>query len=181
MRVTRALGAAGIRHDAVGTYVIAAAHDGNEGGNTVLVRPHGRNVGISLVAGEQNVDLGAVGRDGLQQPWQRPIGVRTHDQVHLLRVQQLVFQAFRHAADDAHNSSGALLPLQVELLDPAPDPLLGIVPHRAGIGHDEVRFLHVLCPLIPLLRQDGKDDLGVIDIHLTPVCFDIGFLHAAQS
>ncbi len=180
MRVAGTLGATGIRHDAVGAHVVAAAHDGNESGDAVLVRTHGRDVGISLVAGKENVDLGTVGRDGLQQPRQRPIGVRAHDEVHLLCIQQLVFQAFRHASNDAHHGSGTLLPLQVELLDPAPDPLFGIVPHRAGIGHDEVRFLHVLRPLISLLRQDGKDDLGVIDIHLTPVCFDIGFLHVIQ-
>ena len=180
VRVARAFRPAGIRHHAVGAYVIAAAHDGNEGAYAVLIGPDRGDVRVSLVSGKEDVNLGLVRRDGLQQPRQRPVGVRAHDQVYLPRVQQLVLQAFRHAAHDAHDHARTPLALQVELFDPAPDPLLRIVAHGTRVRHDQVRLFHRLRPLISLSRQDGKDDLRVIHVHLATVCLYVGFLHSTQ-
>ena len=177
MRVARAFRATGVRHHAIGADVVAAAHDGNEGAHAILVCPDRGDVRIGFVAGEEHVDLGLVRRDGPQQPRQRPVSVRSHDQVHLPRVQQLVFQALRHAPHDAHDQARAPLALQVELLDPAPDPLFRIVADGTRVRHDEIGLLHRLRPLIPFSRQDGKDHLRVVHVHLATVCLDIGFLH----
>ena len=87
VRVARTFRPTGIRHHAVGANVVAAAHNGNEGTHAVLVRPDRGDIRIGLVTGKEDVDLRLVRRNRLQQPRQRPIGVRAHDQVHFPGIQ----------------------------------------------------------------------------------------------
>ena len=54
--VAGALGPAGIGNHAVRTHVVAAPHDGNEGGDAVFVGADRGDVGIGLIPGEENVD-----------------------------------------------------------------------------------------------------------------------------
>ena len=176
MGIPGALGAAGIGHYAVGTDVVASPHDGDEGRNAVLVRAHRRNVRVGLVPGKEDVYLRA---DCFQQAGEGTVGVRPCDQIHLSGIQQLVFQAFRHAPHDAHHEPGTFFPELVEYVQPSPDALLGIVADAAGVGHHQIGLFHDFRARVPGLPEDGKNDFGVIDVHLAPVCLNIGFLHIA--
>lgn len=55
LRVAAPFAAAGIGHHAVGTEIIASAHDGHIGAHAVAVEPHGGDLGIGLLRGEQDV------------------------------------------------------------------------------------------------------------------------------
>ena len=90
-----------------------------------------------------------------------------------MTLEQLVLEPFRHAAHYADDNSLALSLLQAELVNPAPYPLLGIVPYRAGIGKYDICLINVLSKGIPLILKDGQYDLTVIDIHLASVCLYI--------
>ena len=182
MGVAGTLGTAGVRHHAVGAYIVAAAHDGDESRYPVLVRAHGGDIGVGLFAGEQYVDLRAVRADGFQQAGQGTVGVGAHHQVYLVRVKELVLQALCHTAHDAHHQAGPIGTQPVEDLDAAPDALLGVVADAAGVGHHQVGLFHNLCAPVAGIGQYGENHLGVIDIHLTPVSFDIrSFTHRVQS
>ncbi len=175
--IPRAFRAAGIGHHAVRAHIVAPAHNGNKGRYAVFVCAHRRNVRVGLLPGEENINLRAVRRDGLQQAGEGTVGVRAHHQIYLPGVQQFVFQAFCHAAHNAHQGAGTGFALLVENLQAAPDALLRVVADGAGVGHNEVGFLHALRAGVAGFLQDGKNDFGVIHVHLTPVCFNIGFLH----
>ena len=180
-RVAGTLGPAGIGNHAVRANVVAAAHDGDEGRYPIAVCPHRGDVGVGLVAGKEHVNLRAVRADGIEKPGQRAVGVRTHDKVYLVRVQELVLQALGHAAYDAYDEAGLSLSQLMENLDAAPDALLGVVADAAGVGHHQVCLFHLLRPLVAGIGQDGKDHLGVIHVHLTPVCLNVCFLfHGLQ-
>ena len=177
MGVAGTFGAAGIGDDAVGTDVVAAAHDGDEGGDAEAVGADGADVGIGLVAGELHVHLGIVRADGGQQTGKAAVGVRAHDKVHHAAFQQLVLEALGHAADDADKGcravGGPAALLLREAGDAAVDALLGVVADRAGVREDEVRLLHHFRPVIAVVTENGEDDFGVTHVHLASVGLDI--------
>ena len=142
MGVAGTLRPAGIGHYAVGTDVVAPAHDGDEGGDAVFVRANGSNVGVGLFPGEQHVHLRAVRAYGFQQAGKGAVGVGAHYQVHLPGFQKFVFQALGHAAHDADKQAGTVFPELVEHFHAAPDALLCVIPDAAGVGHHEVCLLH---------------------------------------
>ena len=93
-----------------------------------------------------------------------------------MAVQQLVFQPFSHTSHDSDNHSAPPLFLKSELLDSAPYPLLGIVPDRAGVCKNEISLIDVFSKAIANLLEDGKNDLAVVDVHLTTIGLYIDFL-----
>nr|CRY96316.1 hypothetical protein [uncultured prokaryote] len=111
-----------------------------------------------------------------KHPRQRTISIRTGDKVYPAAFQQLVFQAFSHTAYNSghHPVPNTLLP--VELVDAAPYTLFGIVPYGTSIRHYHVRLFHIFSAGISRIRQNGENDLSIIDIHLASVCFDVYFL-----
>ena len=116
---------------------------------------------------------------GGEQPGQAPVGVRPGHDIDLARLQKSFSQALGHAAEDAHDHVRPRLAVHVELLDPAPDPLLGIVAHGAGVGHNHVGLADVFRPGVTLFPEDGEDHLGVRHVHLAAVCLDIDLFHNA--
>ena len=59
--------------------------------------------------------------------------------------------------------------LKSELVDSSPDPLLGVVSDRAGVGENHGCLLDVLSEGISRILKDRENDLAVIDVHLTSV------------
>ena len=116
-------------------------------------------------------------RRGGEQARQAAVGVRPGHDVHLARLQEGVLEALGHAAEDAHDHARALFALEVELLDAAPDALLGVVPHGAGVGEDHVGVRHFLGAFIPFFSEDGEDHLGVGHVHLAAVSLDVQLFH----
>ena len=174
--VAGTFGASGIRDDTVGTDIVAAAHDRNEGGYAVLVDPDRADVAVGLFMGKEDIDLRTVRSHVTQQLRKGPVGIRAGDQVYLPAVQQGILETLRHAADDADDHVRTGFFLLAEHLDPPPDPLFGIIPYREGIGQDHIGLVHVFRPHIPLVRQDGEDHFRVIHIHLAAIGFNIQFL-----
>ena len=177
MGVPGALRAAGIRDDAVGADVVAAAHDGDEGGDAVGVHADRGDVAVGLLAGQQHVDLRvALGGRG-EQARQAPVRVRTSHDVHFARLQQGVLEPLGHAAEDAHDHVGAGLAVDVELADAAQDALLGVVADRAGVGQDHVGLVDLFGADISFAAQDGEDHFRVRYIHLAAVCLYVNLSH----
>ena len=64
LRITAALGSAGIGNHTVGADIVAAPHYGNEGRYPVPVNAYGLDVCVCLLAGKLHIDLGKAGTDG---------------------------------------------------------------------------------------------------------------------
>ena len=118
--------------------------------------------------------------DGGDKLWKGTVGVGARHQVNLMGVQEGVLQPSRHAADYAHHDLRAFLLDQAELLDTPPDPLLGIVPDRTGVGQDDIRPGHILGALISGFGHDCEDDLRIVHVHLATICLYIYFSHGLQ-
>ena len=176
MRVTAALRPTGIRNYAIRAYIVTSPHDGDERGNSVLVDTDRLDVAVSLLAGKLDIDLRLAGSNPGKKQRQRPVRVRTGDKIHAPALQELVLQALGHAADDTGNHALVQTFLSIKLVNAAPYTLLGIVPDGTGIGHYHVSLVHIFRAVISSLFQDGKNNLGVIDIHLAPVSLYIYFL-----
>ena len=177
MIVTAALGAAGVGHDAVGADVVASAHDGDESGNSVAVETNGNDFGVGFFARQLDVDLRRVGTGVLQQHGKGAVGVGAGHDIHLAALQQLFLHALRHASQNAHQYSGALAALDVELFYAAVDALLGVVAYGACVRHDHIRLLNILRPLVAALAQQSENHLRIRHIHLAAVRFDIKLFH----
>ena len=112
-RVAVLLGAAHVRHDAEGAAVIAAALDGDPGGDVraaALFEP-----AVVLVEGEVEDGEAVAGGMGLaggsshlvERRAQAAVAVRPHDEIDVGRLfEQIVAHALGHAAGDAQNHAG---------------------------------------------------------------------------
>ena len=176
MIVPAAFCSARIRHYTVRAYVVASPHDGNKRRHTVAVEAHRLDVGIGLLPREFHIDLGHAETGILYEQREGAVGVGTGHDVHFAGIGQLLFEAFRHAAEYAHKHSRPLALLLPEHLDTAQDALLGVVAHGAGIGHDDVGLGHIFGAFVTVLSKQGEYDFGVSYIHLTTVGLYIYFL-----
>ncbi len=100
------------------------------------------------------------------------------DEVH---VREMAFEAFRdvflldHAAAEGDDQVRVRL---LELLEPshvAVDALFRMLPHRAGVEQDEVRFRRVVRELVAHLLEEAVDALTVGDVALAAVRMRKGF------
>ena len=168
MRVSASLCSSGVRHYTVRTYVVASAHDRNESGYAVSVHPDRAYVGVCLFMRQQDVYLGSVRCYCLQKFWKASVCVRACHDVDSLK--KLVLEPLRHTSYDADHDAVPLALLQLELVDPAPYPLLGIVAYRTCVCKDHRCLLDVVGERISCILEDGKDDFAVVHVHLTSVC-----------
>ena len=116
-----------------------------------------------------------------KQGGEGPVCVRSGHYVNLARIQERVLEAFGHASEDTDHDAPAGLPVLVELLYTAPDALFGIVPDGTGVGHYDVRFRYVEGAFVTFLSQNSKNDLGVVDVHLASVSFDVELFHCSRK
>ena len=173
LRIAAPLAAPGIGHHAVGTEVVASAHDRHEGAHAVAVETHGSDLGIGLLGREQHVDALAAGLGLADQARQIAVGVGPgHDIDAVGPFDQLFAQTLGHAADDAHHQPRTFAPVALHLGQPAPDALLGVVADRTGVDEYDIGLVDPVRIDVTLALHDGDDRLGVADVHLTAVGLD---------
>ena len=125
--------AAGQRHGAVGAVVVAAVLDLQEGAGA-LARRVGREEafhGVNLAGIALRAALAAQ-----QEPDQLALAVRADHQVHAFDREDLLRLQLRVAARDGDFGAGRGL---VELPDEVAALLVGVLGHRAGVDHEDVR------------------------------------------
>ena len=182
LRVAAPLPAPGERHHAEAAHVVAAPHDGDEGRHPLVVEADRLDLGVGLLPAEQGVDRLLPALDLVDEARQIAIGVRADHQVHqLLLFEQLVPQALGHAAEDAHLELGVVALAAFEVLQPVADPLLGIVPDRAGVEQNQIGLAFVLRRSVAGLGEDARDDFTVAEVHLATVALEVqlAFAHGA--
>ena len=101
---------------------------------------------------QEHVDLRLARCHGLEQRRQASVCVGTCHQVH--RLQKLVLEPLGHAAENAYDDALALSLLQLELVDPSPDPLLRIISDRACVGEYDIRLFYVFSQDVSRILQD---------------------------
>ncbi len=117
------------------------------------------------------------GRGGREQARQAPVGVRSGDDVHLAGLQERLPEPFGHAAQHPDEHARARLAPHVELLEAAPDALLGVVAHGAGVHEDHVGLRRVVRAGVAFFAEDGEDDLRIRHVHLAAVCLYVYLSH----
>ena len=168
------LAAADVGHDAVGAEVVAAVHDGQPGAELALPPD-----------GDVLHDDGALG--GLQQDplvllqllgdelGQGIDAVHTEDQIHIgIALAQLFHHMLLvgHAAAQADHQAGLFLLEALQGTHVAEDPLLGVLPHGAGVEEDQVRVLRLVAQAVADIHQHTLDALAVVDVLLAAVAVD---------
>ena len=76
-------------------------------------------------------------------------------------------------------SPGTLVALQ--LAHAADDPLLGVVAHRAGVDQHHVGLGRIVRAHVALAPEDAEHELGVGDVHLAAVGFDVDAFHGVTA
>ncbi len=174
LRIAAALPAPRIGHHTIGTEVIASAHDGDECAHAVAVEAHGSYIAVGLLLRQLHVHSVTACRCHRHQPGQIAIGVGTGYHIHDgFAFEQLLPQPFGHAPHDAHHQSLAGPFITVELPEPSPYTLLGIVAYGTRIHQNDIGLRDLFGIAIPLVLHDGNENLAVADIHLAAVCFYI--------
>ena len=167
-----AFAAPGEGDHAEGAHVVAPAHDRNEGAHAVRIVPHGKNVGIRLLAGEQHVDgrLSALARL-VEQTGDVAVGVGPdHEIDKFLLFEQLVAQPLGHAAQHAEGESRLEAALAgAQFLEPAAHFLLGVLADGARIEQYDVGGFFVVRQAVAGRPQDRGHDFGIRDVHLAAV------------
>ncbi len=182
LRVAAPFAAAGVGHHTVGTEIIASAHDGHIGAHAVAVEPHGGDLGIGLLRGEQDVHPLAARLGLAHQARQVAVGIRPGHDVDAVRaLDQFLLEAFGHAADDAHDEPRFGPAVAFHLGQTPPDTLLGIVADRAGVDQDDIGQADILGVDVSLPLHQGNHDFRVADIHLAAVGFDEKFASGARQ
>ena len=168
--IAAAFDAPRVGHHAVGAVVVAAAHDGHEGAHAVAVEPHGCDLGVGLLARQQDVDPLAARTGFAHQLRQVAVGVWPRYDIHgILAFGQALLQPLGHAADDADEHPLPAAAQAPQLGQTAPDALLGIVADRTGIDQDDVRLPGIVGVAPPFALHDRHDDLRIADVHLAAV------------
>ena len=144
------LGPSGLRNDAEGAAVVAAALYRDECGWSLF--PHCRNVLVVLPGAEFGVADSVTAAGEADELRQVTVGVGPHDQIYLRSLSEKGGpEPLRHAADHTEHPAAPLVALQ--LANPADDPLLGVVAHGAGVDQHDVRVLGTFDAQVPLATR----------------------------
>ena len=79
-----------------------------------------------------------------------------------------------HAAAQPDQKARFFLLEALEGPDVAEDPLLGVLPHGAGVEEDQVGLFRGVAQAVADVGQDAFQPLAVVDVLLTAVAVDIG-------
>ena len=71
------------------------------------------------------------------------------------------------------------MPLQ--LAHAADDPLLGVVPHRAGVDQHDIGLGRIVRAHVAFAPEHAEHELGVGHVHLAAVGLDVDALHGFQK
>ena len=171
VRRQAALPPANIGNDAEGAELVAPSHDAHPGADAVRAGGHQVPVGFHAAQPDRQRRLFSRLVDQLRKP---AISVRADHEVHLGNaLHQLPAQMLRHAARDAQDHAGAEELVAGQLAETSVDALLGVLPDRAGVHEDHVRFLGALHAPVSGAPELAQHQLRVGHVHLTAVGLDV--------
>ena len=101
--IPAAFPSAGVGNDAIGTKVIAAAHNGNKTRNMISANARRYHITISFRCGKFHVDGFLARLYGSYQVGQSKISIRTYHQIDMMVRNQVVFDTLCHASQYADN------------------------------------------------------------------------------
>ena len=181
LHVAAAFTATGIGHDAIGTEVVAPAHDGHEARNVVAADARGHHVAVGLGSRQLYVDglLAGFGRGN--EVGQGEVSIGTRHQVHTVIGDEVILDAFGHTAHYAHQQVRTLLLERLEEVQPVEDFLLGVVADGAGVHKHGIGLVERCGGTVSGHLHDGGNDFTVGHVHLAAVGFDEQLLVAIGS
>ena len=177
LSATAALASAHIRHDAVGTEVVAAIHDVDKGLEWIGAVRWQFEIGAGILLDDLVNRLAALG-DLRKIVRQLVHVVGAEHEVHKRRsVQDLWHDVLLldHATTNADDEIGLGGFEPLEAAEHGEHLALSFFADAAGVQQDEIRFLDVLGRHIKLLVQKPCHDLAVVLVHLTAEGLDIIF------
>ncbi len=165
------LSAPDVGHDAEGAEVVAAVGDGQERLERMIV-PDCKSLGNIVVVFRNIEDPSPFGQKAVQELRHLVLDMCAEDEVD---VREVAFEAFGdmllldHAAAEGNDEVRVRLLELLEAADVSVDPLFRVLPHRAGVEEDEVRFVRAVRELVAHLFEEAVDALAVRHIALAPV------------
>src|SRR5690625_6708548 len=131
-----ALAGARKRHATERAPIVASARDRHERGDAIRIVPDRRDVSVSLLARQVDVDSGLARLvRHIAQTREVPIGIGPDDDINkLLLLEQLVPKPLGHTSEHAQLKRPTLLPyLRAKIVEPAAHLLLGVLTDRARV------------------------------------------------
>ena len=178
-----ALAPAAQRHDAVGAELVAALDDGHVGGDRGRARVGqptiGQNRGPELAA--EVVRAQRVVRQ-VEHPDHVVEALRLGEGVDVGEARpQGVVPGADHAAHDGDLEVGVALLERAQVGELGGRPVLGVLPHGAGVDHDQVGVGGAVGGLPAQTPQAGAEAGAVGDVHLTADGPDVVGLHRCSG
>ena len=166
-----ALAPPGIGHHTIGAEIVAAAHNGDESGDTVHIVTHRQDVLVSLLFGKHHVELRtALARLG-DELRQRAIGIGAGNEVeYRLGFKQLLLHPLGHTTQQTHLQAVLFFLQSLQFLKPLVDALFGFVANRTSVNEYQIRLIYVASQGEHILKN-GCNNFTISKIHLTSVCF----------
>ena len=170
--------AARVGHDAERTELVAAFLHGDEGGHAARARRRlaRRGKEIELVLDRKlGLDRAVLAREQIGQP---VIALRADDQIDYRRAaDDLRALRLRDAARHRHGHAPPVVGgVFLELAHPAElriDLLGRLFPDMAGVQDDQIRIVRRCCLHIAFGREQVRHTMGIVDVHLAAVGFDV--------
>ena len=177
LRLTAALTAACVRHNAVSAEVVATSHYRDKTAGTAAAQSCGNDIAVSLGGRELHV-YGFLSRFGSgNESGELKIAVWTCHEVHSVLIDEFVFHAFGHTPDDANDKAALTFATQcVEGVESCEDSLLGIVAHAAGVDEYCIGGIKTFGCSISRHLHHTCHNFAVGNVHLAAVGLQKQFL-----
>ena len=176
LRVSRTLSAADIRHDTVGTEIVAAVHD-REPGLCTLRAKYRQSFCNIILAADIKYAL-SVRQYAIKQRRKTPQRMRTEQQIDLRIALFNLFNILfllRHAAAQRDDDIRPLLLEMAQRADVAEGTILRMLAHCTGVEQDEIRLFRAACHFISHFMQHAANAFGIRLILLAAKGMRIGF------
>ena len=167
-----ALPPADVGHDAEGTELVAAPHDRHP--CSYPFPTCGRNIGIGFIPVEADGHQRLINTFLRQQGRQVTIGVRSQHQIKKGGfIEQGLPMMLGHAAGEPQDDTRLPGFMFHQITQSPDDALFRPLPNRASIQQDDIGAVRRRLRFVSVRLQQAQDELGVSDIHLTAVGFNI--------
>ncbi len=140
--VPTAFSSAGKGHYTKCAHVVTPTGNGHKGADAIGIDANGGNVAIGFFFGKNNVDSITALIDFSQEIGQVFVGIGTYDHVdNFFFFEELVLQAFGHAAQHPNFHLWVALFYRVEFFEAFADGLLGFFTNGAGVDQNQISLI----------------------------------------
>ncbi len=168
-------------HYAKRAHIITASHDRDKRGHAIAVQAQRTDVSVGFLAREEHIHPFFTVFGAGNKVWQIAIRIGTDDQIHqLFFFQEFLFQTLGHTAQHADQGTRILFLDLIKHPQALAYGFFRFFANRTGIDQDQIRRFHVARSAKAYLRQNGRHDLAITEIHLTAVAFDVKLLPARR-